>query len=65
MVKDSGVLDGLRDAVSGLDEPRTRLDAVRSRPARILSDFDWGWTSLFYYGLKSFACLNDHRKSSG
>lgn len=46
-VKESGVLENLGSAFGNLDEFRTRLEAVRSRPARMLSDLGWKWTALF------------------
>ena len=47
VVKDSGILDALGDAVNSTDDLEARLRAVRARPARMLSDLGLGRTLLF------------------
>jgi tRNA A37 threonylcarbamoyladenosine biosynthesis protein TsaE len=47
VVKDSGILESLGDAVNSADELEARLGAVRARPARMLSDLGFGRTLLF------------------
>src|SRR5690606_4287858 len=47
VVRDSGVLDAIGDAVDGTDELRSRLDALRSRPAPLIGDLGWGRSIIF------------------
>jgi hypothetical protein len=46
-VKNSGVLDAVGDAVATAEQLRDRLTAMRTRPARLLSDLGWGRSLLF------------------
>jgi tRNA A37 threonylcarbamoyladenosine biosynthesis protein TsaE len=47
VVKDSGILEAVGDAIKSAGELDARLKAVTTRPARILSDLGWPRTLLF------------------
>ncbi len=47
VVKDSGVLEVVGDMIKSTDELHARLNAVRTRPAPILSDLGWPRSLLF------------------
>jgi hypothetical protein len=46
-VKESGVIERVGKTVKNLDELQTRLNAIRARPARLLSGLGWAQTLLF------------------
>jgi hypothetical protein len=45
-VRDSGVAENLGGAVKSLDELQARLEAIRSRPARLFNELGWAYTLL-------------------
>jgi hypothetical protein len=47
VVKDSGVLEAVGDTIKSADELEARLNALRVRPARMLSELGWPRTLLF------------------
>jgi hypothetical protein len=47
VVKESGVLDAFGDTVKNTDELQARLNHIRNRPGRMLSDLGWGRSLLF------------------
>jgi hypothetical protein len=47
VVKDSGLLDSVGQAVKGSEDLRSRLQALRTRPARLLADLGWPASVLF------------------
>jgi tRNA A37 threonylcarbamoyladenosine biosynthesis protein TsaE len=46
-VKDSGVLEAVGNTVKTSAELQAKLNSIRTRPARLLSDLGWGRTLLF------------------
>jgi len=46
-VKESGVTERVGNTVENLDELQTQLNAIRARPARLLSELGWVRTLLF------------------
>src|SRR5690606_26668395 len=47
VVKESGVLDAVGDVAGSADELRTRLEQLRARPGRMLSDLGWARSLVF------------------
>lgn len=47
VVKDSGILERVGDTVKSGAELEAKLNSIRTRPARLLSDLGWGRTILF------------------
>jgi KAP family P-loop domain len=47
VVKDSGVLEAVGDTVKSTEELQSKLNSIRTRPARLLSDLGWARSLLF------------------
>lgn len=46
-VKDSGVLETIGDTVNSAEELQSKLNSIRTRPIRLLSDLGWGRSIVF------------------